>query len=193
MRRIVDRAPQAFEPLRLVGPDEGLQDPRAVLGRDVDRAAVDAPPARHRERRGRAAPRAAARGRHRSSTSSDAPHVAGAVAVRVPVPDEVETRARAELEHVERPPVGHREERRQERVGALHLVRLHLLLGRMAPEEAAVRVERAVDVVPGRLACKHQIVEAAEQAQRQIPAQIGGDPVHAPVAGKPAAERRVER
>ena len=75
----------------------------------------------------------------------------------------------------------------------MHLVRLHLLLGRMAPEEVAVRVERAVDVVPGGLAREHQVVEAAEQAQRQIPAQVGRDPVHAPVAGKPAAERRVER
>ncbi len=63
----------------------------------------------------------------------------------------------------------------------------------MPPEKVRVRVEGAVDVVPGREPPEHQIVQAAEQAQRQIPAQIGRDPVHALVAGKPAAERRIER
>ena len=145
MAHDVDRAPQTVEPPRLVRPDEGLQEPRALLGRHVDGIQVDAAAPRDRdlpfEELGRRRQPVVAGELERAV----APR-AGQVAVAVAVPQQVEPGRRAELEQVERPPVGDGEERRQEAPRALDLVRLDVLLGRPPREEPGLTVERVADV-----------------------------------------------
>ena len=79
LRRVVahdvDRTPQAVEPPRLVRPDERLQQPRAVVGRHVDRVQVDAAAPHDRDALARAG---SAGGGTRSSPASSngpSPHV----------------------------------------------------------------------------------------------------------------------
>jgi hypothetical protein len=67
------------------------------------------------------------------------------------------------------------------------------LLGEVRPEKARVLDERRLGVVPGRQAGEDEIVQGAEEAQRQIPAQVRRNPVNTLVAGEPAAERCIER
>ena len=98
-----------------------------------------------------------------------------------------------ELEQVERPPVGDGQKRRQEAPRALHLVRLHVLLGRPPREERGVAVERAVDVVPRRLVAEHEVVQAREQPQRQIPREVGSDVADPRIFRESATQLRVQR
>ena len=121
---------------------------RALVGRDVDRAEVDADP--RRSGAARAAPPEPGAALALSSSGASRPPFAGLVDVAVPIPDEVETRARPELDQVERPSVRHAEEGRQQRPGALHLVRLHALLGDERAQEPAVLGERRGHVLPRR-------------------------------------------
>ena len=198
LRRIVahdvDRAAQPVEPARLVGPDERLQQTRAVLGRrrrpGSGRCRAGAPP--------RPAARAAsAGGGSRSSpVSSSAPVAPRArrVAVAVAIPEQVEPGRRPELEQVERPSVGHRQKRRQERPRALHLVRLHLLLARPARQELGVLVERAADVVPRRLARRAR-GSAGRPSRRSGKSQFRSGAMRADprVVRESATQLRVER
>ena len=187
-----DRPLETIEALRLIGPDERLQHPRTLICRHVDRAQIDAAPPHHldgalEQRRGRRQTVIAAK------LELAAPPRARRVPVRVPVPEQVEPGRRAELEQVDRPAVDKREERRQERPGALHLVRLHFLLRAPAAQEDSVAFERRIERVPRRFAAERQVMQAAEQPERQVPLEIGCDAGDPKVAGKLAAYACVER
>ena len=71
---------------------------------------------------------------------------------------------------------------RKQRPRARNLVRLHRLLRREPRQELAVDVERLVRLVPRELAAELEVVQAGEQAERKVPAQVGRDPVHAPAS-----------
>lgn len=54
-------------------------------------------------------------------------------------------------------------------------------------------LERAVHVLPRRVAAEHEVVQAGEQAQRQVPRQVGCDVVDERLAGELQAELVVQR
>jgi hypothetical protein len=115
--------------------------------------------------------------------------------VPIPVPDQVQPGARPELDELERP-LAEREERRQQRPAALHLVRLHTALGDEAPQPLALARERLAHVppLPPRDALlEHEVVQPAEQPHRQIPAVVGRDLARQRVVRQPAAEIRIQR
>jgi hypothetical protein len=60
-------------------------------------------------------------------------------------------------------------------------------------EEAGVLVERGFDLSPRRPPGEDEVVQTAEEPQREVPPEIGCDPADTLVAGEPAAERCVER
>jgi hypothetical protein len=75
----------------------------------------------------------------------------------------------------------------------LHLVRLHILLGRPPRQEGSLAVERAVEVVPRGEVGEHEVVEAGEQPQRQVPLEVGSDVADPRVFREPATQPRVQR
>src|SRR5262249_49560781 len=72
-------------------------------------------------------------------------------------------------------------------------VRLNILLLRPAPQERAVLDERRADVVPARLAREHEVVQPAEQAEREVPDEVGSDVADPRVLREPATQCCVER
>ena len=68
-----------------------------------------------------------------------------------------------------------REERRQERPGALHLVRLHLLLGREPAQELGVRGRAVVDRRPSSPHRRARGSAARRAAAAESPGEIGRD------------------
>src|SRR5262249_47677011 len=117
---------------------------------------------------------------------------AGAVAVVVAIRRQQQTGARAELDQVDaRRACG--EERRQERPGPPDLVGLHALLANEPGEERCLPLERAGDVVPRRLPREHEVVQAAEQTERDVPRdRLRQDRVEPTLADELTEQRRVQ-
>ena len=112
------------------------------------------------------------------------PPTSGAVAVVVAVEREQQAPARAELDEVEARRAD-RQERGQDPPRALHLVRLHRSPAHELREQLVLAVECAVDVVPGRAPLEDEVVQPTQQAQRQVPPEVGCDRLDARVAGEP--------
>jgi len=74
----------------------------------------------------------------------------------------------------------------------LHLVRLDVLLFGPAREEVSVPLERAADVVPRRLARKHEVVQPTEQPQRKVPGEIGSDVADPRILREPTTYLRIQ-
>src|SRR5215211_7495763 len=127
------------------------------------------------------------------SEASGGPPFAGPVAIAVAVPDEVQAGARAKLDDVHVLGAGGAQEQRQQHPGALHLVRLHRLLGDEPAKELAVLLERRVDVVPARLPAEDEVVEPAEDLERNAALPALGQRAHAWIRGEPPAELCVQR
>src|SRR5262249_23496369 len=64
---------------------------------------------------------------------------------------------------------------------------------RPAREEVAMRLERAADVVPRRLAREDEVVESAEQTKGEVPRQLGCDVADPRIVREPATEICVQR
>src|SRR5579862_3924105 len=182
---------QALAPLALVRPNESLQQALArrrcgIYGSEVDPAPPDDLD-RTRQQRGRR-PAPVLSGKERLAGS---PRTL-AVTVGVAVERKQKPRAGTELDEVD--PFGPgREQPGQKRPRAAHLVGLNPLLRSEATEELAVPLERAADVVPGGLAAEHEVVQTAEEPQREVPPQVGRDRGNPGVVCEPAAERCVQR
>src|SRR5581483_7238241 len=187
-----DGAPESLDPLVLVRPHERLEEPRAVLV-ERNRVEVEPDPAADLE----SAPeqfdgRAAAIVALEHEDVRAAPPRPRAVAVVVAVEREQEPRAGAELDEID-PWSVERQEPGQQPPGAPDLVRLHRLLADEALEQLALVGQRGIDVVPARPAAEHEVVQPAEQAQRQVPAKVGRKLADPPVDGEAPAELRIER
>src|SRR6266540_4305049 len=201
LRRVVpkrvDRLPQPLEPLELVGPDEAFEQQRALLGGHVDGIQVDAaaptnlrPDVQQLRRKG-----SAHLSLQREARVLRAP-LRPVIAVPVPVPDQVEPGARTELDQVERVTRlrGEQQEGRQEAPRPSHLVRLHALLAHEPANPFRPLGQHGGNVGPGiHILGERQVVQGAEQAQWQIPAQIRSDRGHERLAGELPAQPRVER
>src|SRR6185312_6947692 len=125
-----------------------------------------------------------------------------AVGVRISVPEQVQAGGRPELDEVDRlgsALAGELEEGGQKRVAALHLVRLHRLLAHEAGEEPTLRLERRAEVRPVageriRLDARElEVVHAAEETQRQVPAQVVDEVVDERLGCAAARQARVDR
>jgi hypothetical protein len=193
-----DRPVQQFEPFRLVGPDERLQQQRAFLGRHVDGSEIDAdtttdsrPLAQELVRNGPALLAA------QLQPGSGRPPFAGPVDVAVPIPDEVQPRARADLDQIQlvaAAPPHELEEARQQYPAPLDLVRLDGPLGNRPSKEIRMLLQCRVDAVPRSTAAQDESVQSAEQPERRVPGGIEPDErINQWLVRKPPAELRIQR
>ncbi len=161
----------------MIEPDERLQPDRVVVVRDVERRAVDPEAASDRgpahKQVGPWAALAFAGKLERRSVG--APGLVS-VPVAVAIPEEVEARTRPELDEVERQASfsGDPEECGKECPGALHLVRLHRLLGDEAREPRTALAQHLAEAPPRVLLLARELEEpdAAEEAERRLPARL---------------------
>jgi hypothetical protein len=92
-----------------------------------------------------------------------------------------------------------REEGRQEREAALHLVRLHRLLANEAGQKVAASLERGAKIVPraregiGLDPSELEVVDAAEKAQRDVPCELIDELLDDRLRRTAAREARVDR
>src|SRR5215211_2492208 len=194
----LDRPVEPLEPITLVGPDERLQQQGVAQSGDVERGEIDSSPLANprpeREQPRRHSAPLLAGEDERGVVATPAPMP---VAVAVAIPDEVEPRARPELDQVEdldaRPP-RELQEAREQQPAALDLVRLDALGSDEAAEPVAALLEHRHRIAPGvEPFAEREVVEAAEELQRAVPAVVVEDLADHGLLREPPAEVGVQR